>query len=128
MSKYFYPLVENPYDLDDVKVGIKVLKSRKLTTIPSYGPIPVSVPGCVDGWFSLHKKFGTKPMIEILAKMEISGIKLDKDFLIKLSKKFEKKIVELEKDIFKISKKKFKNSCRLRISSGSLVYASKANN
>ncbi|WP_075482923.1 DNA polymerase I [Candidatus Pelagibacter communis] len=49
-----------------------------------------------------------KPMIEILAKMEISGIKLDKDFLLKLSKKFEKKITELEKDIFKISKKKFK--------------------
>jgi len=49
-----------------------------------------------------------KPMIEILAKMEISGIKLDKDFLLKLSKKFEKKIAELEKDIFKISKKKFK--------------------
>ena len=41
-------------------------KSKKLTTIPSYGPLPVSVPGCVDGWFSLHKKFGTKPMIEIL--------------------------------------------------------------
>ena len=41
-------------------------KSRKLKTIPSYGPLPVSVPGCVDGWFSLHKKFGTKPMIEIL--------------------------------------------------------------
>ena len=49
-----------------------------------------------------------KPMIEILAKMEISGIKLDKDFLLKLSKKFEKKIAELEKEIFKISKKKFK--------------------
>ena len=41
-------------------------KRKKLTTIPSYGPLPVSVPGCVDGWFSLHKKFGTKPMIEIL--------------------------------------------------------------
>ena len=41
-------------------------KNKKLTTIPSYGPLPVSVPGCVDGWFSLHKKFGTKPMIEIL--------------------------------------------------------------
>ncbi len=49
-----------------------------------------------------------KPMIEILAKMEISGIKLDKDFLLRLSKKFEKKIAELEKGIFKISKKKFK--------------------
>ena len=31
MSKYFYPLVENPYDLDDIEVAIKVLKSRKLT-------------------------------------------------------------------------------------------------
>ena len=41
-------------------------KGRKLASIPSYGPLPVSVPGCVDGWFSLHKKFGTKPMIEIL--------------------------------------------------------------
>ena len=41
-------------------------KSRKLASIPSYGPLPVSVPGCVDGWFSLHKKFGTKSMIEIL--------------------------------------------------------------
>ena len=41
-------------------------KSKKLTSIPSYGPLPVSVPGCVDGWFLLHKKFGTKQMIEIL--------------------------------------------------------------
>ena len=41
-------------------------KSKKLTSIPSYGPLPVSVPGCVDGWFSLHKNFGRKPMIEIL--------------------------------------------------------------
>ena len=36
-------------------------------TIPSLGPLPVSVPGCVDGWFELHKKFGSKPMSEILA-------------------------------------------------------------
>ncbi|MEN8201550.1 MAG: gamma-glutamyltransferase [Bacteroidota bacterium] len=34
--------------------------------IPSYGPLPVSVPGCVDGWFELHEKFGTKEMEEIL--------------------------------------------------------------
>lgn len=34
--------------------------------IPSYGPLPVSVPGCVDGWFELHKKFGTMPMNQIL--------------------------------------------------------------
>lgn len=36
-------------------------------TIPPLGPLPVSVPGCVDGWFELHKKFGSKPMDEILA-------------------------------------------------------------
>ncbi len=35
--------------------------------IPSYGPLPVTVPGCVDGWFELHGKFGKLPMTEILA-------------------------------------------------------------
>lgn len=34
--------------------------------IPSHGPLPVSVPGCVDGWFELHKKFGKLDMKEIL--------------------------------------------------------------
>lgn len=34
--------------------------------IPAYGPLPVSVPGCVDGWFELHKKFGKLSMREIL--------------------------------------------------------------
>ncbi len=36
-------------------------------SIPPYGPLPVSVPGCVDGWFELHGKFGSKPMEDILA-------------------------------------------------------------
>ena len=35
--------------------------------IPSHGPIPVSVPGAVDGWFELHGKFGKLSMKEILA-------------------------------------------------------------
>ena len=34
--------------------------------IPAHGPLPVSVPGCVDGWFELHKKFGSLPMDRIL--------------------------------------------------------------
>ena len=32
MQKYFYPLVENPYRKKDIDEGIKVLKSRRLTT------------------------------------------------------------------------------------------------
>lgn len=34
--------------------------------IPEMGRLSVSVPGCVDGWFELHEKFGTLPMAEIL--------------------------------------------------------------
>jgi DNA polymerase-1 len=48
-----------------------------------------------------------KPLIKILAFMEINGIKVDKKFLKVLSEKFEKKINKLEKEVFKISKKKF---------------------
>ena len=33
-------------------------KSNNLKSIPSYGPIPVSVPGAVDGWWEMHQKFG----------------------------------------------------------------------
>ncbi len=42
-------------------------KEQGMDKIPSHGPLPVSVPGAVDGWFELHEKFGSKPMDEILA-------------------------------------------------------------
>jgi gamma-glutamyltranspeptidase/glutathione hydrolase len=35
--------------------------------IPSYGALPVTVPGCVDGWFELNARFGKLKMDEILA-------------------------------------------------------------
>lgn len=34
--------------------------------IPPHGMLPISVPGTVDGWFELHKKFGSMPMTDIL--------------------------------------------------------------
>ncbi len=34
--------------------------------IPSYGPLPVSVPGCVDGWYEMHDMFGRLPMKDLL--------------------------------------------------------------
>ncbi|MEM7361006.1 MAG: gamma-glutamyltransferase [Pseudomonadota bacterium] len=34
--------------------------------IPSHGPLPVSVPGTVDGWFMLHDRFGSLSMAEVL--------------------------------------------------------------
>ena len=36
-------------------------------SIPALGPLPVSVPGCLDGWFEMHKKFGSISMEKILA-------------------------------------------------------------
>ena len=46
---------------------IDVLKEKGLTSIPSTGPLPVSVPGAVDGWYALHEKFGKLPMPTNLA-------------------------------------------------------------
>ena len=37
------------------------------TSIPKYGPLPVSVPGAVDGWCALHERFGVLPLEEVLA-------------------------------------------------------------
>ena len=34
--------------------------------MPSHGPLPITVPGCVDGWFELHKKWGKLPMSTVL--------------------------------------------------------------
>lgn len=43
------------------------VKKLGRTDIPPYGMLPISVPGAVDGWFSLHEKFGKLAMAEILA-------------------------------------------------------------
>ena len=48
-----------------------------------------------------------KPMITILSKLETNGIKVDDVYLKKLSKKFEDRLVKIEKDIYKVSGKKF---------------------
>ncbi|MFV0592072.1 MAG: gamma-glutamyltransferase [Draconibacterium sp.] len=51
----------SPYDLT-----LEYFKKKSYTKIPALGPLPVSVPGCVDGWFELHNKFGKLPMKEVL--------------------------------------------------------------
>ena len=41
-------------------------RSNGYESIPAHGPLPVTVPGAVDGWFMLHDRFGKKPMKELL--------------------------------------------------------------
>ncbi|HRR17013.1 MAG TPA: gamma-glutamyltransferase, partial [Bacteroidales bacterium] len=45
---------------------LEYFKENNIEKIPSYGPLPVSVPGCVDGWFEIHDMFGKLPMADIL--------------------------------------------------------------
>ena len=46
---------------------LSYFEEQGIEKIPALGPLPVSVPGAVDGWFELNKKFGSIEMDEILA-------------------------------------------------------------
>jgi gamma-glutamyltranspeptidase/glutathione hydrolase len=43
------------------------VKPEEDGTIPLYSPYSWTVPGTVDGWFELHRRFGRLPMASILA-------------------------------------------------------------
>jgi gamma-glutamyltranspeptidase/glutathione hydrolase len=36
-------------------------------SLPPVGPLPVTIPGTVDGWFEMHNRFGQLPMADVLA-------------------------------------------------------------
>ena len=42
-------------------------QDQGIERIPKRGALPVSVPGCVDGWFALHERFGKLPMAQVLS-------------------------------------------------------------
>lgn len=46
---------------------LEYFKQQKMDKIPSFGPLPVSIPGCVDGWFELHNRFGKLSMDQLLS-------------------------------------------------------------
>ena len=48
-----------------------------------------------------------KPLVKLLAKLESNGIKVDANYLKKLSQQFEKKLITIEKEIYKLAGKEF---------------------
>ena len=44
------------------RASIDYFRGRNLAAIPVSGALSVAVPGAVDGWLELHKKFGTKDL------------------------------------------------------------------
>ena len=51
----------SPYGIDRA-----LLVAKGHTAIPTSGPLSWSVPGCVDGWDELRRRFGTKGLAELL--------------------------------------------------------------
>lgn len=51
----------SPYSLT-----LNYFKEQGMERIPSSGALAVSVPGCVDGWYQLHQRFGKIPMKQLL--------------------------------------------------------------
>lgn len=47
-------------------ISLNYFTERGMKYVPFAGPLPVTVPGCVDGWFALHEKFGRLPMEALL--------------------------------------------------------------
>lgn len=45
---------------------LEYFKTNGYEFIPQRGPLPVSVPGCVDGWYEMHEMFGKLPMRDVL--------------------------------------------------------------
>ncbi len=46
---------------------IEYFREHGLKSIPQYGPLSIAVPGAVDGWLELHKKYATKEMNRLMA-------------------------------------------------------------
>jgi gamma-glutamyltranspeptidase / glutathione hydrolase len=44
----------------------QLFAERRLAEIPLHGPLSWSVPGCVDGWDELRRRFGSRPLAELL--------------------------------------------------------------
>ncbi|APW59329.1 gamma-glutamyltransferase [Paludisphaera borealis] len=49
------------------RADIAFFQAQGLDAIPTHGPLSWSVPGCVDGWDQLRRKFGTRPWADLLA-------------------------------------------------------------
>src|SRR3954467_14396678 len=57
----------SPLGLSYEQMKAELAKVGSPKHIPQRGSLPISVPGCVDGWAELHGKFGKLPLRDLLA-------------------------------------------------------------
>ncbi len=58
-----------------VKASMDFFREEHLDAIPVSGPLSIAVPGAVDGWLELHRKYGTKD----LARLTADAVQLARD-------------------------------------------------
>ena len=49
------------------KATIDSFRSRGMEAIPTAGPLSIAVPGAVDGWLELHRRYGVLELAEVCA-------------------------------------------------------------
>jgi len=65
------------------KASIEHFQGRGLKNIPQYGPLSIAVPGAVDGWLELHKKYASKDLVRLTAdavRIGREGFPISMDF------------------------------------------------
>jgi gamma-glutamyltranspeptidase / glutathione hydrolase len=50
------------------KATIEYFHDHGLKSIPQSGPLSIAIPGAVDGWLELHKKYGTKDLAHLMSE------------------------------------------------------------
>jgi gamma-glutamyltranspeptidase/glutathione hydrolase len=65
------------------KASIEYFQEHGLKSIPQFGPLSIAVPGAVDGWLELHKKYGTKDLTRLTAdaiRLARDGFPISQEF------------------------------------------------
>src|SRR5512138_3480963 len=55
------------------KASIEYFHERGLKSVPQSGPLSIAVPGAVDGWLALHKRYGTKDLARLICDAVRAG-------------------------------------------------------
>jgi gamma-glutamyltranspeptidase / glutathione hydrolase len=75
------------------KATIEYFQSRGLKGIPQFGPLSIAVPGAVDGWLELHRKYGTKE----LGRLTADAVRIARDGF-PISQEFAEAIDDISRD------------------------------
>jgi gamma-glutamyltranspeptidase/glutathione hydrolase len=65
------------------RASIDYFRDRGLKSVPQHGPLSIAVPGAVDGWLELHRKYATKELARLMTDavgIARAGFPISQDF------------------------------------------------